>query len=59
MSITRRILCASRPTHQRLSALFSGRAETNDLSDIVLETLVEHSIGFVEDEVFHANKESR
>lgn len=50
--------CALQLTHQRLSTLFSGRAETNDLSNIVLETLVEHSIGFIEDEVFHANKES-
>jgi hypothetical protein len=43
-----------RPTHQRLSALLSGRAETDDFSDIILEPLVEHSVCLIEDEVFHA-----
>ena len=36
-------------THESLSSL--NRAVSNDLSDIVLESLVEHSIRFVENEV--------
>jgi hypothetical protein len=43
-------------SHDSLPALLLGRTESNNLSNIILESLIEHSIGLVENEVFNASQ---
>ena len=44
----------TRLTHDGLPPGFLLRTEPDNLSDIVLEPLIQHSIGFVQDEVLYA-----
>lgn len=46
-----RIVARSQLTHDSLSSGIVTRAVGNDLSDIVLEPLVQHTVGLVENEV--------
>lgn len=43
-------------THDGLTTGLSLGTKSNNLANIILETLIEHSVGFIEDQVLNAVK---